>query len=497
MPMIKSQHDLRKQNGLVIVMLVLVIVVLLGIAAMALDLGRLYVLKSEMQNAADAAALAAAAELNAKDDAIERATAAAKEIVAHNSHFSKIKELLGNDVDIDITFYCSIGGTQDANATCPGAQDPDDTNKILLASPSDDDQAHYVKITLDPNRGDENDQHYGIDLYFLPVLSIFGIDTEKTAVTSATALAGRHFYFCNYPPVMMCDPFEHSGGFRSHVGVGDEILLKLQGGPNAKWAPGAFGFLDLPEGKPPVFNPAGGASQLAPKLANEGNVGCTPPMIMPETGQMATPMQSAMNTRFDEYGHPPFNYADAYKDYPPAKNITSYGDPDYQAEHDVGCPLPANYCQDNPGQPVCWRDSALRCPGGVTKIGDADWERQGYWTAKHGTAPAPATLSSMSRYDVFQYETSNGMIADEPAELTHRSVASNDRRVLFVAVLSCDALGVQPNQVFPVVEPNDGFAKLFLTERVGEPPNTNFFVEFMGWAQEDDANYHVVVQLYE
>ena len=487
-----SQQSMHKQQGMVIVMLVLVIVILLGIAALALDLGRLYVLKSEMQNAADAAALAAAAELNAKDDAIERATAAAKELVIHDSHFARVRELLGTDVELGITFYCSIGGTQDANAECPGDPDPEDENKKLLTSPNDDAEAHYVKITLDPTLGDENDQHYGIDLYFLPVLNVFGINTARTAVTSATALAGRHFYFCNYPPVMMCDPYEHSGGFRNTVSVGDQILLKLQGGPNAKWTPGTFGFLDMPEGKPPVFNPAGGASQLAPKLANEGNVGCTPPMIMPETGQMATPMQSAMNTRFDEYGHPPFNYADAYKDYPPAKNITSYGD------YSGSCPLPANYCNDvaHRQEPVCWRDSAVRCPGGVTRIGDGDWERLGYWTAKHGSAPPPATLNSMSRYDVFTYETANGMIPEQPA-FEHQSVASDDRRVLFVAVLSCDALGVKPNEVFPVTEPNDGFAKLFLTERVGDPPNTDFYVEFMGWAQESDANYHVVVQLYE
>ena len=488
--MMRCQRTAQKQHGMVIVMLVLVIVILLGVAALALDLGRLYVLKSEMQNAADAAALAGAAELNAEDDAIERAEAAARGLLQHDSHFAKVKALLGSDVDITITFYCSIGGEQDNGAACPGDADETDSNKILLSSMQNDVEAHYIRVTLDPEAN--NEDRYGIDLYFLPVLSVLGIDTSNTAVTTATALAGRHFYFCNYPPLMLCDPFEHSGGFRNNVSAGDQVLVKLQGGPNAKWSPGMFGFLD------PYISPSGGASQLAPFLGNEGNMDCTPALVMPETGQMAVPMTSAMNTRFDEYGHPPFNKPDAYIDYPPATNITDYGGY-YDSGNLNTCP-PLNYCDTaaNTLQPVCWRDSALRCPGGETRIGDGDWSREGYWEAKYGTAVPPPGIAGMSRYDMYMHEIKSGTLLDydKPIE-AHQGAALPGRRTIFVAVLSCDALGVEPNKVFPVVEPENGFAKLFITERSAGTSANNFFVEFMDWASEDDANYRVTVQLYE
>ena len=53
----------QAQRGALMVATALFIVVLVGIGTLALDLGRLFILKTQMQNAVDAAALAAAAEL--------------------------------------------------------------------------------------------------------------------------------------------------------------------------------------------------------------------------------------------------------------------------------------------------------------------------------------------------------------------------------------------------------------------------------------------------
>lgn len=52
------------------------IAVLIGMIGLAIDLGRMFVIKTELQNAADACALAAAKELNGAADAITRADAA-------------------------------------------------------------------------------------------------------------------------------------------------------------------------------------------------------------------------------------------------------------------------------------------------------------------------------------------------------------------------------------------------------------------------------------
>lgn len=477
--MIARQRTTTKQGGLVIVMLALVLVVLLGVAALALDLGRLYVLKSEMQNAADAAALAGAAELDGQDDALERATLAAKNLLKYDSHFSTVKELLGDQVTIGLEFYCTIGGDGDVNADCSG--DP----KTPVEDP-DDAYAHYIKVTLDPNATDDNEEHYGIDLYFLPVLSVFGIDTANRAVTAASALAGRHFYFCNYPPMMMCDPYEGSGGFRNVVSPGQEVMLKKQG-PSSTWSPGDFGFLDLPKGEPPVFETGGGAKENQPYMADEGELGCTPPAIMPLSGAKTGPMSAAWNTRFGIY--PKNDKLLTEDNYPPADVVSSYGGY-FDADHLNSCPDDySNYCETGSGhesEAVCFRDSNLLCPPDIdgNRVGNGDWNAQEYWTANGlGTAPTDVT-----RYQTYVKELENkGISVDEDAP---------DRRVMFVAVVSCNDLNLRPSNIYPINEP-DGFAKFFLTEPSAGAPAANFFVEYMGWAEEKEANYRVVVQLYE
>ena len=55
----------RRQRGVVSVIVALTLAVLIGCVGLALDLGKLYVARSELQNSADACALAAARDLTA------------------------------------------------------------------------------------------------------------------------------------------------------------------------------------------------------------------------------------------------------------------------------------------------------------------------------------------------------------------------------------------------------------------------------------------------
>ena len=71
-----------------------------------------------------------------------------------------------------------------------------------------------------------------------------------------------------------------------------------------------------------------------------------------------------------------------------------------------------------------------------------------------------------------------------------------ERRLLFIATLSCDALKVKGRIKVPVINP-DGFAKIFVTEQTLGPPDTDFIGEYVGWAENKEANYHVDIQLYE
>jgi hypothetical protein len=66
----------RSQQGAVIVTACLFMFLLLGFMGIALDLGRAYLVKSELQSALDSCALSAAQELDGAPDAITRATSA-------------------------------------------------------------------------------------------------------------------------------------------------------------------------------------------------------------------------------------------------------------------------------------------------------------------------------------------------------------------------------------------------------------------------------------
>jgi hypothetical protein len=68
-----SSPHIRRQHGAVIVLVCFLLFFLLGFVAIAFDLGRLFIVKTELQTAMDACALAAAQELDGQPTALARA----------------------------------------------------------------------------------------------------------------------------------------------------------------------------------------------------------------------------------------------------------------------------------------------------------------------------------------------------------------------------------------------------------------------------------------
>ncbi|MES3004213.1 MAG: pilus assembly protein TadG-related protein, partial [Pseudomonadota bacterium] len=66
----------RSQQGAVIVTVALLLLLLLGFVGFAMDFGRLFIVKSELQTAMDSCALAAAQELDLQPSAVDRARSA-------------------------------------------------------------------------------------------------------------------------------------------------------------------------------------------------------------------------------------------------------------------------------------------------------------------------------------------------------------------------------------------------------------------------------------
>lgn len=77
----------KQQRGAVAVMTgLLLMLVLIPVAGLVLDLGHLYIVKSELQNLADAAALAAGKDLDNSDTGLNNAVASGKAIAAKNRY---------------------------------------------------------------------------------------------------------------------------------------------------------------------------------------------------------------------------------------------------------------------------------------------------------------------------------------------------------------------------------------------------------------------------
>lgn len=98
-----SRH---RQQGAVIVTVCMLLLFLLGFIGIALDFGKLFVVKGELQTALDSCALAAAQELDLQPTAIARATSAGKTAGNMNAVTFQSTSWAGKGkiVDTDITF---------------------------------------------------------------------------------------------------------------------------------------------------------------------------------------------------------------------------------------------------------------------------------------------------------------------------------------------------------------------------------------------------------
>ncbi len=79
----KSRHR-RQRRGATLVLIAVLMVVLLGMVAFSFEIGRIYLVRAQLQSAVDAGALAASIQLREDPDDINAALAAANEFVQYN-----------------------------------------------------------------------------------------------------------------------------------------------------------------------------------------------------------------------------------------------------------------------------------------------------------------------------------------------------------------------------------------------------------------------------
>ena len=230
----------RDARGAVAVYVAIVAPVLFGVGALALDVGRLITLHTELQAAADAAAIAGARELTRLPGSIEKAKEAAAQAVENIQTFST--DGGGKVVVVNTQDCAKLGVNPPLGAACI---------RFLATLPADDDAP--IDGTLydedDPVNsgnvatGDEDarfiDVHIGardISNILFRLLVAFGQGLVATSTTSATAVAGQDQVICNLPPMFICNPTEPTGNpdeelpMNANALAGKQLKLFFQGG---------------------------------------------------------------------------------------------------------------------------------------------------------------------------------------------------------------------------------------------------------------------------
>ncbi len=262
----KRYEGREKQRGAVAIITALSLVVLVGFVGLALDLGHLYVNKTELQNAADACALAAARELTCDPDAgpcsssyLDNAVAAGTAVAARNS-----RDFHDRGVTIapgDIRFHTRLG-----------------PNEQYVTKASADPNSRFVMCIA---RAED------IPPWFMQVLgqgpkdvTALAVATLRNAQTNCAIPLG----LCKPPASPLSSPL-------SDLVVGQWVTSKL-----TESATGSFDWIDFTPG-------GGGASELAEMFKGPGQCALPAPGTGTQVGQQGNiaSLGKAWNTRFGLY----------------------------------------------------------------------------------------------------------------------------------------------------------------------------------------------------
>jgi Flp pilus assembly protein TadG len=456
----------KNTDGAVAIYAAFVSALIMGAGVLALDFGKAALLKSQMQNAADSAALSAAMQLDGQVGAVERATAVAEDALNLGSSISD----QGDKFSLAWTprFYSTY--------------DPDTDSGTLTTSSAD---ALYVEIVMSME---------DVTIIMEPILAMISTVSNNidTFQVNARAVATPSHIICDPSPFFICNPNEPDAPTAnsdydllesSNKNAGRQIKIKGGAGAGASFAPGEFGLL-CPD--PDTYGNCG-AKAINDALGNEPSGVCKE-VVEVETapGTKLNQVVNGINERFGLYGNPQPNPKAK-----PAKDIIGHAkDPDVVAALNAGTDVPY--------------------------LGNGNWAFDTYWTTYHASDAislfdpnidlSPTAKGTWpSRYQVWLFENGKSFyrkgkktispvpdsaaalpggsggwylvnppasdyFPEFPAGTEYATIAdSNDpvptrsweRRVLAVPVLNCVALGVKGSDTYPTF---GQFVQMYVTE---------------------------------
>lgn len=250
--------------------------ILIGFLGIVVDLGRLYVTKTELQSAMDACALAAAAELKADAQAIERAVSAG--ITAGNRNAVGFQAASANVTAADILFSDRLS---DNSTTYPFGYVAN-----TAANPTTATYALCARAET------------GIVTWFMQVLQGLTGSPVTTGTVGAWATATLVSSQINCAlPIGLCKlPAAPSTSPLQGLVVGQWVTSKLTAS-----ATGSFDWIDFNPGEPTPGCAGGGANELACIIKGQGQ--CSLAGSGTQVGEQGNieSLNKAWNTRFGLY----------------------------------------------------------------------------------------------------------------------------------------------------------------------------------------------------
>jgi Flp pilus assembly protein TadG len=511
------------ERGTVLVQFTIYLVAIMGMIGLALDGGRLILVHNRLQDLADAAALAAAAQLDGAGDAMTRADTAARSLTTNTpTHWYDVTGATILSGTNGVQFYSSL--------------DPDTTT-------TDPKTANYVKVTTGA---------WQVSPTFMAGAAALLGDAPTSNSTSGSAWAQGNgangvVANCGVTQSFLCNPFEgtesHAGNannFAHNASVGTMVQLVNGAGASGNW-----GLLQVPDENANPHNQAAFWDQpsLSGSCTTANSQGTT------RTGNVAKFAYQGMNVRFDS----PFGSGDDSLSAPIViDGFRSAGgsgsnklggnncnrlDPGTTWDSATGpCPNGAN-CNGIPVVP-CFNATNFggsnRATGGcgtttftqtdasatayqnyqtacnlastdggygscpmprdrtfTNNVGNGlnTTDLQAYWKNHHGTSSLPTGVNS--RWTAYQCELGVGSFAgvsgcgpwttwtSDSAE-PHGPVCTNStvptgataqasRRILNVAVVDCSYWGITGNKPLPT---SSLIAQFFMTEPAGQGTTT-------------------------
>ncbi len=425
----------RSTSGAVAIYVAFISTALVGALVLAVDIGRLTIVRTQMQNAADAAASAAAVQLDGQSGAQDRATTVAQTAAQQISKIQTTDGVTAITVQ-GVSFFSQFTPTP-----------------IAAIGDSDSD---FVQVTMTPRN---------VSLLLQPALAaLLGEASQEFTQISASAVAtAAAQIICDPPPLLVCNANEIGAtDVTTSAAAGLQILLRNDGISDI--APGNFGLMCRPS------QGNCNAGDVEQNLAAEGIDECTATTpLVTKPGKTSGPSNNGFNSRFDQG-----SLVNA------ALNIIAYPrDSSFQS----------NYLGDGVWEPVAYWNAAHDHNGNGTPdelfpfadLTSATRYQVYLYELGEPYARGDGALNSLSQ-TVYPVDSGSptppcttpptGFVCinppgvDIPVGGTPTGTTSNDpkRRVMKAAVVQCQALGVQGR--FSINVSDVQVIEMFMTEPI-------------------------------